>query len=160
MGRSYLSFRFVRLNCHLLSSCEVCFFGSSPEIKIWYWRHKRIGQNTMSRFVWFAVNSSCCIWLLVRICYQFLIHEQFPLTYVLCACSVSVGCCLGSTRFHVLFFTAVGSCSFVFSGFIRSFYLAHLFYYLWYQIYHLSIYVHWYPSIYSPTYYFLLIQKS
>jgi hypothetical protein len=55
---------------------------------------------------------------------------------VLCACSVYVGCCLGSTRLHVLFFTAVGSCSFVFSGFIRSFYLAHLFFYLWYQVYH------------------------
>jgi hypothetical protein len=149
MGRSYLSFSFVRLNCNLLCSCEVCFF--------WFFSGNKDvgteGTRELGRTPWVdrydllpivpaAIGSlfvfATSFWYTSNSLYQ----------YVSCACSVSVGCCLGSTRFHVLFFTAVGSCTFVFSGFIRSFYLAHLFYYLWYQVYHhLSIYRHWYPPI-------------
>ena len=31
MDSSYKSYSFVRLNCHLLCSCVVCFFGSSEK---------------------------------------------------------------------------------------------------------------------------------
>ena len=44
------------------------------------------GSRELGRTPWVdssdLLNSSCCIWLLVRICYQFLIHQQSPVSYV------------------------------------------------------------------------------